>query len=152
MAVVDLVDLSFLIDDAKCFAMRASIPGAQHKTVCHGRGENVRDEDGDGIARCTSTRWKASGPRCARTAAFRRSTCRFISPSSSSCTTFSAEAKHCLASSWPTLSADGVHHLNSNPTRAQKITHPDCVNHPLKCQEVDLPALQINCCMVARSP
>ena len=56
MAAPDLVNLSSLIDDAKCFALvrqqrwpegvrcpgcgrGAEAWGYQHKTVCHGRGE-----------------------------------------------------------------------------------------------------------------
>ena len=72
MAASDLINLSGLIDDAKCFALvrqhrwpegaccpvcgsgaviYARLPawGYGHKTVCHGRGEYARDEDGDGF-------------------------------------------------------------------------------------------------------
>src|SRR5688572_15456703 len=63
--------------------------GYGHKTVCHGRGEYARDEDGDGFCEgSTSTRPRASGrccaPGCGRTVASRRRSCRPISASSSS--------------------------------------------------------------------
>src|SRR5215213_1510087 len=54
-------------------------------------------------ARSTSTRWKGPGrccaPGCARTGASRRTSCRSISASSSSCTTPAVAAEPCLAPS-----------------------------------------------------
>ena len=89
------------------YSIYARLPawGYQHKTVCHARGEYARDEDGTASARSTSTRWKASGPccapGCARTGASRRTSCRSISASSSSCTTRADAAKPCSARSSP---------------------------------------------------
>src|SRR4051812_12583010 len=56
-------------------------------------------------ARCTSTRWRASGPCCAPgcgpTAASRRRSCRSTSPSSSSCTTPGAGVRPSSVNSSP---------------------------------------------------
>src|SRR3954468_24719958 len=63
-----------------------------------------------GSARCTSTPSKASGlccaPGCGRTAVFRRTSCRFTSASSSSCTTYAVAAKPSSARSLPPWSHD----------------------------------------------
>src|SRR3954452_10364395 len=62
------------------------------------------------FARCTSTPSKASGPCCApgcgRTAVFRRTSCRFTSASSSSCTMHAVAAKPSSARSLPPWSHD----------------------------------------------
>src|SRR5262245_36236386 len=38
--------------------------GRYRATVRHPAGERARDDDGDGSARSTSTRWRACGPGC----------------------------------------------------------------------------------------
>ncbi|MFY9832229.1 MAG: transposase [Methylocystis sp.] len=63
--------------------------GYEHKTVCHGRGEYARDEDGDGgFGRCC-----VHG--CDHIAASPKKSCRSTSPSSSSCTTPENMEKRC---------------------------------------------------------
>src|SRR3954469_22450405 len=68
-------------------------------------------------ARCTSTRSRGSGPCCAlgsaRIGASRRTSCRSISASSSSCTTHAVAAKLCLARSSPPWSYDPDQHPGS---------------------------------------
>jgi len=63
------------------------------------------------FARSTSTRWRGSGCCCvpgfARIEAFRRTSCRFISASSSSCTTRADAAKSCSERSSPAWWRDG---------------------------------------------
>jgi len=88
------------------YSIYARLPawGYRHKTVCHGRGEYARDEDAaTGSARSTSTPPRVFGPYCApgcaRTAASRKTSCRFTSTSSSSCTTHADAAKPCSAPS-----------------------------------------------------
>ncbi len=85
--------------------------GYQHKTVCHGRGEYARDEDGDGFCEGhVNTIEGFSGPCCApgcdRTAVSRKTSCPSTSASSSSCTTHAAAAKPCLERSSPPWSHD----------------------------------------------
>jgi transposase len=83
--------------------------GYGHKTVCH-----ARDEDGDGFAKSTSTPLRASGRccghGCVRTGVSRRTSCRCISASSSSCTTLVSAAKPCLAPWWRRLWDETIHH------------------------------------------
>ncbi len=85
------------------YSIYARLPawGYGHKTVCHGRGEYARDEDGDGFCEVHVNTMEASGrccaPGCDRTAASRRTSCRFISASSSSCITRADAAKPCSA-------------------------------------------------------
>lgn len=74
--------------------------GYGHKTVCHSKREFARDEDGDGFCEVQSTPSKASGHYCVRgcvrTAAFRKSCCRFISVSLNSCITSANAGKRSL--------------------------------------------------------
>ena len=71
--------------------------GYRHKTVCHGRGDYARDEDGDGFCEVHVNTmegfWSLLRPGCGRTGASRRRSCRCISASSNSCTTPGAAAK-----------------------------------------------------------
>src|SRR5438309_9215417 len=76
-----------------------------------------------GSARFTSTPSRASGrccaPGCARTAASRRTNCRCISVSSSSCTTPVAAARLCLAllsAAWP---GEAPHHPGTRKERPE---------------------------------
>ena len=77
--------------------------GYRHKTVCHGRGEYARDEDGDDFCEVHVNTMEGPGPccapGCARTGASHRTSCRSISASSSSCTTHGAEARSSSAPS-----------------------------------------------------
>ncbi len=71
--------------------------GYGHKTVCHGRGEYARDEDGDGFCEVHVNTiegfWSLLRSWLAHTVASRRRSCRTTSASSSSCTTHVAEAE-----------------------------------------------------------
>src|SRR5215207_11707642 len=95
--------------------------GFGHKAVNHGRGEYARDEDGDGFCDVHVTPSRASGrccaPGCARTAASRKTSCRSISASSSSCTTHADAAKPCSEPSSPPWSHDPTS-TPRNPRRA----------------------------------
>jgi hypothetical protein len=87
------------------YGVYARLPtwGYQHKTVCHGRGEYARDEDGDGFCEIHVNTMEGRGPCCApgcdRTGASHRRSCRSTSASSRSCTTPGAEARPSSASS-----------------------------------------------------
>ena len=91
--------------------------GYRHKTVCHGRGEYARDEDGDGFCEVPVNTMEGVCPcsarGCVRTAASRRRSCRSISASSSSCTTHAGVEKRCSAPSSLPLSGDALHHPGS---------------------------------------
>ena len=60
------------------YSIYARLPGLSygHKTVCHGRGEYARDEDGDGFCEVHVNTSRASGrsgdPGCGRIAASHR--------------------------------------------------------------------------------
>jgi transposase-like protein len=85
------------------YRIYARLPGLGygHKTVCHGRGEYARDEDGDGFCEVQSTPGRASGrscdPGCGRIAASRRRSCRSISASSCSFTMLADGERRCSA-------------------------------------------------------
>jgi len=72
-----------------------------HKTVCHGRGEYARDEDGDGFCEIHVNTmegfWSLLRPGSVRIGASRRTSCPFISASSSLCTMRADAAKPCSA-------------------------------------------------------
>jgi hypothetical protein len=88
--------------------------GYGHKTVCHAHGEYARDDTATGSAKSTSTPLRASGrccaPGCARTVASRKTNCRCISGSSSSCITPVAAAKLCSAPSSEAWSDEASYH------------------------------------------
>src|SRR3954464_15747887 len=80
--------------------------GATATRPCVTRGASTRaTRTATASARCTSTRWRASGPCCAPgcgpTAASRRRSCRSTSPSSSSCTTPGAGVRPSSVNSSP---------------------------------------------------
>src|SRR3954453_17921370 len=81
-------------------------------------------------ARCTSTRWRASGRCCApgfgRTAASRRKSCRCTGASSSSCTTPAAGAKPSSANWWRPWS----HELSTPDPEKSVGTYPNALNRP----------------------
>jgi len=105
---------------------RACQPGAMGtKRSAMPAANTPATRTGTGSARSTSTRWKDFGPccvpGCARTGAFRRTSCRFISASSSSCITHAGVAKPCSAPLLQPWSHDpGL--PPRNPTRAS----PEC--------------------------
>ena len=72
---------------------------------------------GTAFARCTSTRSRASGrccaPGCVRTEASRKTSCRTISASSSSCTTRAGVEKPCSAPLSLPWSGEALHHPGS---------------------------------------
>jgi hypothetical protein len=92
------------------YSIYARLPGLGygHKTVCHGRGEYARDEDGDGfcevhvntlegfwsLLRSWLHRGISQDPKGSEA-----KSCRSISASSSSSTTPASEAKRCSAPS-----------------------------------------------------
>ena len=84
--------------------------GYEHRTVCHGRGEYARDEDGDGFCEVHVILWKGSGhccaPGCARTAAVPRRSCPSIWASFNSSTIPASAAKPCSVPSLPPWSHD----------------------------------------------
>jgi hypothetical protein len=73
--------------------------GYVHKTICHGRGEYARDDDGDGFCEIHVNTMEGFGPcctpGCAPTGASHRTNCRSISASSSSSATRADAAKPC---------------------------------------------------------
>src|SRR4051794_31926044 len=85
-------------DEYKVYA-RLPTWGYQHKTVCHGRGEYARDEDGDGFCEVHVNTmegfWSLLRSWLRPHRASRRTSCRSISASFSSCTTHGAAAKPC---------------------------------------------------------
>jgi transposase len=85
-------------DEYKVYA-RLPAWGYRHKTVCHGRGEYARDEDGDGFCEVHVNTMEGVWSRCApgrgHTGASRRRSCHSTLASSSSCTTPAAAAKPC---------------------------------------------------------
>jgi len=94
-------------------------------TVCHGRGEYARDEDGDGFCEVHVNTMEGSGryfvPGSARTEASRRTNCRFISASSSSCTTRADAAKpYSARSSLPWLRDGPVTTPEANKSHVPK--------------------------------
>jgi ISXO2-like transposase domain len=106
-----------LIDiDTDEYNIYARLPawGDRHKTVCHGRGEYARDEDGDGFCKVHVNTmeglWSVLRSWLRPHRAFRRRSCRTISASFHSCTMRVAAAKHCSARSLPLWSPDPAHH------------------------------------------
>ena len=84
--------------------------GYQHKTVCHGRGEYARDEDGDGFCEVHVNTiegfWSLLRAWLRPHRASRRTSCRTTSVSSSSCTTLADAVRLCsVPSSQPWLRA-----------------------------------------------
>ena len=63
------------------YSIYARLPawGYQHKTVCHGRGEYARDEDGDGFCEVHVNTMEGSGrccaPGCVHIGASRKTSC-----------------------------------------------------------------------------
>jgi transposase len=88
--------------------------GYPHKTVCHGRGEYARDEDGDGFCEVHVNTieglWSLLRSWLHPHRAFRKRSFQTISASFNSCTTRVAAAKHCSARSLPLWSRDPTHH------------------------------------------
>ena len=89
------------------YGIYARLPawGYQHKTVCHGRGEYARDEDGDGFCEVHINTiegfWSLLRSWLRPRRGYIRRSCRSIWGSSSSCTTHAVAAKPCLARSSP---------------------------------------------------
>ena len=71
--------------------------GYEHKTVCHGRGEYARDEDGDGFheIHVNTIEGCCCVHGCDHIAASPKKSCRSTSRSSSSCTTPENVEKRC---------------------------------------------------------
>jgi transposase len=88
------------------YASYARLPawGYRHVTVCHAHGEYARDEDGDGF--CEVHINTMEGTWSLLRSWLRRTSCRSISVSSSSCTTPAVAAEHCLAPSLRLWSGD----------------------------------------------
>jgi hypothetical protein len=84
--------------------------GYEHKTVCHGRGEYARDEDGDGFCEVHVNTlegfWSLLRSWLARTAAFPRRSCPSTWASFNSSTIPASAAKPCSAPSLPPWSHD----------------------------------------------
>src|SRR5689334_20273415 len=100
----------------------ACLPGAiSTKRSATGAASTPATRTGMAFARCTSTRSRGSGPCCApgsaRTGGSRRTSCRSISGSFSSCTTHAVAAKPCLARSSPPWSHE-ADPTPRKPTRA----------------------------------
>jgi len=85
------------------YSIYARLPawGYRHKTVCHGCGEYARDEDGDGFCEVHVNTmegfWSLLRSWLRPHRASRRTSCRSILASSSSCTTRAGAAKPCSA-------------------------------------------------------
>jgi len=105
------------------YSIYARLPawGYRHKTVCHGRGEYARDENGDGFCEVHVNTMRASGrccaPGCARIGASRRTSCRSTSASSNSYTTLADVAKPCWAPSSPAWLRDEL--TTPEPNKSQ---------------------------------
>ena len=78
---------------------RLPVWGYRHKTVCHGRGEYARDEDGDSFCEVHVNTmegfWSLLRSWLRSHRASRKTSCRTISASSSSCTTRDGAARLC---------------------------------------------------------
>src|SRR4051794_32887843 len=114
-------------------------------------------------ARCTSTPLRASGrycaPGCARTAASRKTSCRSISASSSSCTTHADAAKPCSEPSSPPSHDQTQTAPPRNPIRASQKSANDWRGHGLfeksvhpvvKCVERQEPPRRHHCFVLHR--
>ena len=101
------------------YGVYARLPawGYRHKTVCHGRGEYARDEDGDGFCEVHVNTmegfWSLLRSWLRPHRGISQDSCRSISASSSSCTTHAVAAKLCLARSSPPWSYDPDQHPGS---------------------------------------
>lgn len=105
--------------------------GYRHKTVCHGRGEYARDEDGDGFCEVhVNTRegvWSLLRSWLRPHRGISQENCQSISASLSSCTTRAGAEKPCSAPlslpwSGDVLHHPGSHHEPSRKTRASSAT------------------------------
>ena len=87
------------------YGVYARLPawGYRHATVCHGRGEYARDEDGDGFREVHVNTmegfWSLLRSWLRPHRGISQGSCRSTSASSRSCTTPGAAAKPCLAPS-----------------------------------------------------
>jgi transposase len=88
--------------------------GHGHKTVCHARGEYARDEDGDRFCEIHINTmegfWSLLRSWLRPHRASRKTSCPFISASSSSCTMHADASRPCLAPSSPYSSDDPSQH------------------------------------------
>src|SRR5689334_21011126 len=103
----------------------ACLPGAiSTRRSATGAASTPATRTGMASARCTSTPSRGSGPccarGCARIGASRKTSCRSISASSSSCTMHAVAAKPCLARSSPPWSHNSPDHHPGSQQEPEK--------------------------------